>query len=371
MTKQNNKLNVVHVTFSLDIGGAEIVIFNLIRKFDKQKFNTSICSLTAGGDLVPELENAGIPIHVVQKNEGKDLKIYYRLYRFFRDNNIDIVHCHNMYMLLYCAIPAKLAGAIGVVLTEHANLRNPSKLYCFLSRVSQKFTDLITVNSQQVIDALVNDQGLKPRDMVIIPNGIDFAQYHQQFDTSALRSELGIDADDKVVGIVGRLVPVKDHLTLIKAFAKLVARLPSARLLIVGDGQELDNLKAFVEQQQLNERVIFTGFRRDILALLNVMHAFVLSSLKEGQSISILEAMAVGLPVVATAVGGTPELVMDNETGLLVPSQDPEALGNAIYKVLSDSETAARLGDAGRKRIQERYDLEKITRDYEEYYAKF
>ena len=101
------------------------------------------------------------------------------------------------------------------------------------------------------------------------------------------------------------------------------------------------------------------------------MHAYVLSSLKEGQSISILEAMAVGLPVVATAVGGTPELVLDNETGLLVPSQDPEALGNALYKVLTDSKTAARLGEAGRKRIQERYDLEKITRDYEEYYINF
>lgn len=189
-----------------------------------------------------------------------------------------------------------------------------------------------------------------------------------QADARGVREELGLKSDDFVIGMVSRLNATKDLLTLARAFARLHRAHSQAKLLIVGEGSERAKLEAFAAEQGLEREIILTGTRHDVPRLLRAMNAFALSSLSEGLSGAVLEAMCAGLPVVATAVGANVELVSEGETGFLIEPRADEALAERLSRLMADGEMARRFGAAGRRRVEEHYSLERMVARYEELY---
>jgi len=204
--------------------------------------------------------------------------------------------------------------------------------------------------------------------MVTIHNGIDTDRFGSPHDSSAIRAALGLCADQPVIGIVARLDPIKNHEALITAMKQIVAQLPRAVLLIVGDGPLRSELEAQVSSLALGDHVCFLGARADVPELLGAIDLFVLCSHSEGLSLTLIEACAAGKPIVATDVGGNAEVVQHQETGLLVPLGQPELLAEAILEVLGDREKALQMGQNGRRNFEEQFVLGAMVQEYEKLY---
>ena len=238
----------------------------------------------------------------------------------------------------------------------------------FLGRLSKA----VICDGEDVRRQLVEEQKLSPRNVVTIHNGVDTALYGQSYDKLAERSEgrrkLGLSEDTPVLTTVARLEPVKDQGTLLRAFEKVGATLPDARLVMVGDGSERRALEEQARRPALAGRVIFLGRRSDVADLLPLFDAFALTSTSEGLPLTILEAMAAGLPVVSTNVGAIPEAVVEGQTGHLVPVGDTERLTAALLKVLRDPGLRRKMGQEAQKRARAMFDLKVMTRRYEDLY---
>ena len=364
-----SKVNIMHLLFSLDIGGLETFVLSLLKKMDRSSFNFSVCSMSAGTRLRSEFEQIGIPVFVAEKRQGIDHSLALRLGKFLRRERIHIVHTHNNGPWLYGGVAAKLTGA-HLVHTEHSNPFSDRRKVLFGERCLAKITDTIISDSSKVANFMIHKQKIEPRKIETILNGVDVEMFQRNIDITAKRAEFQIGGNELVIGSVGRLVPVKDYLTLLKTFKIIVSKMKNCRLVILGDGVLRAELEAYTETEGLSQNVIFLGSRRDVPEIMPIFDVFTLSSLSEGLPIAILEAMATGVPVVATRVGGVPEVVVDGRTGLLVPPRNPEKLAEAIISILFDRGKIQLMGAAGRLRIEEKFNLTNTARSYEQVYHK-
>jgi glycosyltransferase involved in cell wall biosynthesis len=364
----NGVLPVLHVLNTLQTGGAEYLVLNLARALDRRRFPMLVCSLQGDGEIGAELRGLGVPTFVLERREGIDPFLVPSLVSLIRRHHVRIVHTHNVAPWLYAGLAARLAGA-AVCHTEHSSLfpeqRALKKAEWLLGHLSKA----VICDGEDVRRQLVEEQGLSPRNVVTVYNGVDTSTYGQPVDRAAGRQALGLELTAPVVGTVARLEPVKDQATLLEAFAQVAARLPEARLVVVGDGSQRAALEEQARQPALAGKVLFAGRRADVASLLPLLDAFVLSSVSEGLPLTILEAMAAGLPVVSTAVGVVPEAVVEGETGRLVPVKDAGRLAEAIGELLGDPTRARAMGAAGQKRARELFDLRVMTRRYEDLYA--
>jgi glycosyltransferase involved in cell wall biosynthesis len=238
----------------------------------------------------------------------------------------------------------------------------------FAERSLAKITDTIICDSNDVANFMIYKQSINSKKIMVILNGIDVEKFQRNIDTTNKKAELQIGEDEMVVGSVGRLVQVKDYPTLLKAFAIITNKINKCKLVILGDGILRAELEAYVNENGLSKKVMFLGSRRDIPEMMQIFDVFVLSSVSEGLPIALLEAMAAGIPVVATMVGGIPEVVVDGGTGLLVPPQNPAVLAEAISSVLLDKEKARYMGTSGRHRVVESFNLSNTSQSYEQVY---
>jgi glycosyltransferase involved in cell wall biosynthesis len=205
--------------------------------------------------------------------------------------------------------------------------------------------------------------------ITVIHNGIDTKIYSKYVDRDVKRKELNLADSDRIIGNIARFFPNKDHACLLKAFKLVVEKIPSAKLLIAGDGPLRNELLELTEELALTSTVKFLGNRRDIPELLRIFDVFALSSIKEGLPITLLEAMASEVPTVATDVDGNPELVVHNQTGYIVPARDPNSLADKIITLLMDKEKAKRMGEMGRVRAEEEFSFEKMSAKYDVLYS--
>jgi glycosyltransferase involved in cell wall biosynthesis len=219
-------------------------------------------------------------------------------------------------------------------------------------------------------EPLVREEGFKSDRVHFIPNGIDGSFYQDPPPRSELLDELGLDESNKLVGIVARLDPIKNHALLINAMKEVHERIPEARLIVVGDGPLSDELEQQTSELNVKDVVIFMGERGDVPRILSGLDLFVLSSLSEGMSITLVEAMAAGLPIVVTDVGGNPSIISSEENGTIVPSDDREALSEAITRLLNDEVNATQLGVKARKRFEEEFTLEKMVDRHRKLYEE-
>ena len=329
---------------------------NLALGFDPARFDLHLACLRNTGELLREVE--GLPVPRPVFNIGRHYCMgptrpygrLLRLARYIRRNLIQIVHSYGFYSNVFSVPAARIAGASIIVasIRDRGDILTPAQ-----RRIQQwacRLADCVLVNAEAIRQTLI-EQGYRRDNIVVIRNGIVLSRFGKKEKGATLRRELGLPPSAPLVVVFSRLNRMKGVEYFLDAAALLAARFPEVRFLIVGDGAGRSELEAHAGRLGLAERVTFTGFRTDVPDLLPEAAISVLPSLSEGLSNSLLESMASGVPVVAARVGGNPEIVEHDISGLLVPARDPAALAGAIGSLLQDPQLAARLGEAGRRRV--------------------
>jgi sugar transferase (PEP-CTERM/EpsH1 system associated) len=365
MTIPAEPIRVMHVVHSLQPGGMEHGVVKLVNGLDAARFTPSICSTTPGGALRPLVKPA-VPVIELDRRPGNDPKLPLALYRTFRQLRPHIVHTHAWGTLCEGLLAARLARVPVVVHGEHGTLQ----LKPYQARI-QRFAwgrvDRLLSVSSRLAERMSATTGFPVERIDVIRNGVDLSRFGKA-PRDAARRALGLDDATVAIGTAGRLVAVKDQASLIDAAGIVIARGRDVVVLLAGDGPLAADLKAQAAARGIGERVRFLGHRVDIESVFAAMDIFVLSSVSEGLSNTILEAMASELPVVATRVGGADELVVDGETGFLVPSQSPSALAEAIDGLTTQPARRQEMASAARRRALDDFAIERMLQNYGEFY---
>ncbi len=360
--------NVLHLCESSETGGAESVLISIVERLDKSRYRSTVCLLSEGW-LKDQLVARGVETFVIPQPRSFDFGWLLRAHRLLRERSIDVMHSHEFATNFYSSVLSAITG-IPVIATSHGknyysdNLRR-RLAYRFVARHAQLVAvshDLKRFMSERV--------GIPPEQIRVVHNGIDLKRYSIESAPGAVRHELGIDDAQYVLGTVGNLFAVKGQVYLLRAFKQVLDRAPASVLLIAGDGDQRMPLQQECERLGISGRVHFLGFRGDVPRLLQAFDVFVLPSLSEGLPLSILEALSLERPVVATAVGGNGEIIESDVSGFLVPPADSESLANAILKVLGDTAVSTRLGKAGRNRVEKAFSLDGMITEYQSLYEK-
>lgn len=369
----NDKPLIVHIIYTLSTGGMENGLVNIINRMPPGQFRHVIVCLTTADAFAARLTAPDVEIVELRKREGHDLRCYWNLRRLIKRLRPDIVHSRNL-----AALEAQLCtlGIRGIrrVHGEHGreifDVDGSNRKYLLLRKFMRVFIDHYIAVSKDLEAWLASSVGVAPEKITQIYNGVDHERFAPQTEKPlALLPKSWQELDGiLVVGTVGRLTPVKDQQALLHVMAQLPREHADihgrVRLLVVGDGPLRGELTGLAAELGLGEVVWLVGDRTDVPELLQLMDVFVLPSLGEGISNTVLEAMASGRPVVATAVGGNVELVEEGFNGSLVPVGDIDALTDALAALLRDHEARARQGDNARRRVCSEFDWERTVAAY-------
>jgi len=365
-----------------EMGGTERQAICLARTLDRTRFELRMACFHDQGSLRAEIEALRIPLTefpISHLYGPRTLRQQLRFAARLRRDRIQVLHAYNFYPIVFAVPFAKLAGVPVVVasIRDCGVYLSPSQRR--VQRLVCRLADRIVANAEAVRQWLVSD-GHRPDKISVIRNGIDLSLFGPRPADGRLRREIGLPADSPIVAILTRLTPKKGVEDFLEAAAIVTRCVPHARFAVVGGGNVVvdgaivpdvayrQTLGAQALRLGIADRVVFTGMRLDTPQLLSDIAVSVLPSLSEGLSNALLESMAAGVPVVATRVGGNPEVVDEGRTGLLVPPQDPSALAQAICRLLEDHELASRFSLAGQRRVTELFSLERMTRETERLY---
>jgi glycosyltransferase involved in cell wall biosynthesis len=358
---------IAHILSSFGQGGQERVAADLARLQRAHGHDVLAFSIAHGpeGPMAQVLREAGVPTTSTPKRARLDPSLPLRLASKLRQRRVDVVHTHNPHALIYGAPAAWLAGAIAVHSKHGMNPDRRRRLW--LRRTAARLVDAYVAVTPMLAAKAVEQNDCHPVRLHVISNGIDVSKFTPNLERRRdVRRELGIPEDAWVVGTVGRLAPEKDQTLLIDGMAPLLSE--KQRLVIVGDGPEKPGLTARVADTPGSPYVSFLGHRTDIERLLTAFDAFALTSRTEGLPLVLLEAMATGVPVVSTAVGGIPDLVKHDRTGLLVPAGDCAALTQALRALSADRTMSRLIGEAGRNEVLQRHSVDRMAREYDTLY---
>jgi glycosyltransferase involved in cell wall biosynthesis len=362
------RVRVVEILATGTNGGAQEHLFSLLSRLDKTRYEASVVALSAGS-AVRKLERAGFDVTVIDDPDDADairaLTAHLALIR------PDVIHTH-MYRADIVGTKAALALAETghrrpyVVSTVHSSRVRSAEDRELIRQLTPSMDQLIAVSKS--IERKIADEHRSGAPVRLIYNGVDLERYENQEACCTLPEEYGMEPGSQIVGVVARLEPEKGHQTLIEAWPHVLRSVPSAYLLIVGEGSRRDFLEQWAAAHKVAHRVIFTGRRDDIPAVTAALDVAVLPSWREAQGLSILEAMALSRPVVASDVGGIPEMVEDGVTGLLVEHDNPVALADAIVRLLTDHAFADTIARAGHDLVHDRFCIELMVKAIEQIY---
>ena len=361
-------VRVVEVMATGTNGGAQEHVYSLLSRMDRTRYEPRVVSLSPGS-AVRVIRSLGIPVTVF--DEPDDAIAVGALVAFLSDVGAEIVHNH-MYRAELVGTRAAIAlGEAGhrrpwVIGTVHSSRIRAAEDREVLRHLTPRMNHLVAV-SRAIVHKIAEE---RPSSVPVslVHNGVDLARYDRTEACCTLAEDYGLQPGAQIVGVVGRLEPEKGHPTLIDAWPRVLRSVPDAYLLIVGEGSRREALEHQVAELGIGSRVIFTGRRDDVPAVTAALDVAVLPSYREAQGLTILEAMALSRPVVASNVGGIPEMVEDGRTGLLVPPHDAEALAAAITRLLLDHPLADMLARAGHDLVHERFCLELMVRAIEDLY---
>ena len=364
------RVRVVELLATGTNGGAQEHVFSLMSRLDTDRYDATVVSLSAGS-AVRKLQRAGFPVVVI--DEPDDAIAVGALTAYLADLRPEILHTH-MYRADVIGTKAALALANAghrrqyVVSTVHSSRLRSGADRETLRNLTPHIDQLIAVSNAIVEKIEAERPGLAPVELIY--NGVDLDRYDHQEPCCTLRDEYGMEAGSQIVGVVARLEPEKGHQTLIDAWPHVLRRVPDAYLLVVGEGSRRDYLEHQAAANKVAHRVVFTGRRDDVPAVTAALDVAVLPSHREAQGLSILEAMALSRPVVASDVGGIPEMVEDGVTGLLVPHDEPEKLAEAIVRLLTDHAFADTIARAGHDLVHDRFCIELMIKKIETIYDR-
>ncbi len=368
---------VVHVVFRFDTGGLENGIVNLINRMPAEAYRHAIIALTeVSAAFASRIRRDDVLYFSLNKGGGHGVKLYPRLYRLFRQLAPAIVHTRNL-AALEAAVPAWLAGVPVRIHGEHGrdlgDLDGSRPKYRWLRRVFRPFVTRYIALSRELERYMTQRVGIPALNIAQIHNGVDADAFRPAPAGRSLipGCPFGLPGE-WLVGTVGRMQPVKDQMTLARAFVRSLEMAPGAakslRLVMIGDGPLKRRVEAILAAAGVAHLAWLPGERSDVAEIMRGLDCFVLPSLAEGISNTILEAMASGLPVVATAVGGNGELVAAGDTGCLVPAADTEGMASALLGYFDAPQTAARHGRAGRVRVERLFSLDVMVDRYRREY---
>ena len=367
---------IAHVVHSLEIGGLQNGLVNLINRLPGDRYRHAVISLTKSTEIVNRLSNPAVRVYALDKRAGQDFRIYLELVRLFRRIKPDVVHTRNL-STLEAQLAALLADVPHRVHGEHgrdiSDLDGARRRYQWLRRALEPIVHRYIAVSLELGRYLECEVGIPRRKIIAICNGVDTCKFAPGDVNCRDRFPDGFCAwDSVVVGTVGRMEAVKDQITLVRAFVRLVqggaGRYDHVRLLAIGDGTLRGPAQRLLEEAGMTDVAWLPGERDDVPELLRAMDIFVLPSLAEGISNTILEAMASGLPVVATDVGGNSELVVAGKTGILVPRADPDAMADAIRRYVDDPLRRREDGARGRQRCETEFSIDAMVERYSRLY---
>lgn len=354
-------IQVGHVLLSLRAGGLENGVVNVINGLDRREFLSTVCCLQSSGEFARRITDERCQVLEFGLRPGNDPRLVWRLARAFETLRLDIVHTRNAEAFFYGALAARLAR-VPVVHSEHGRVFPEKWHRALLQRWLLRGTARAFAVSRQLAEQLVAEIGVPPGSFKVIYNGVDTAKF-----AVAARHGRREARDDILIGSVGRLAAVKNYQLLLQAVARLPQDLPW-RLVLIGDGPERESLQQTIGQLGIGARVSLLGHRDDVAELLGDLDIFVLPSVSEGMSNTLLEAMAAGVAVVASDVGGNREIIEAGRSGLLFAPGDPQAAVQAIRQVASDAQLRGRLASAGAQRAATTFSLRAMLSAYEDLY---
>jgi glycosyltransferase involved in cell wall biosynthesis len=362
-------LGIAHVVVSLEMGGAERMVVDLARAQTSRGHRVMVYALNKATNptLRGLLTEAGVPVEELARGSGIDVRVLARLALAFRSQRPHVVHTHNEPPLIYATSAARLVGAPAVHTSHgpHKLSRGADLLVRGAARLTQRYVAV----TGALVEKLSGSGEVPPAKLRVIENGVNTDSFRPTAaERTTVRAELGIPPSAFVIGTVGRLAPEKNYGFLIRAAEPLLAK--GAHLLFVGDGVERTRLEQQAAESPNRAAIHFAGSQPDVRRFHAAMDVFSLTSTMEGLPIALLEAMASGLPVVASAIGGIPLVVEDGVTGLLIPSGEPEAFSTALGRVDRERPQAAAFGAAGRDRVVARYGLARMVDQYLDLYQE-
>lgn len=359
---------------SAEWAGGEVYLLQLAQRLDRSRVKLSaVCP--AAGPLVERLDRLGVATTVVPMTERLvDPRALVALTRHLRQEQPDVVQSHGARANFYGRLAARLAGVPRHLSTVHNSLYDypvsPLRraLYLAFDRLTVRWTETVLCVAESLARDLIERSHVPPQKIRVVHNGVDLVHFDPaRGDGERIRRAFGL-GPAPIVGIIGRMTPQKDHQTFLAALARVRSEVPDVRALIVGDGPLRAAIGDSAVRLGLADRCVFAGVREDIPDCLAAASVVVLSSVSEGFPFTVLEALAMARPVVATAVNGVTEIVEPDATGLLVPPRRPDLLAGAIVSLLRDPERALALGAAGRKAVEVRFPVEQMIERVERLY---
>jgi glycosyltransferase involved in cell wall biosynthesis len=375
VTPSSERTRLLKVVPTFMCGGTENQFMTLGRALDPTRFDLEFACLRRWGGFVAEIDERRIPLvefDIATFRSFNAIAQQAKLARYITRRRIDIVHAYNFYGNVFAIPPARLAAAPVIIASIRDRGPYLTPMQIRVQRYACRLADCVLVNADAVKQWLIA-QGYDASKIAIIPNGVDLERFDRRVEPDRLRRELGLPSGVPIVAVVSRLNRLKGIEHFLEAAAAVLGRFPDARFVVIGETNPNEReyqqvLARLAQKLGIGDRVVFAGLRTDVPELLAGATVSVMPSLNEALPNVLLESMAAGVPVVATRVGGTPEVVEDGENGLLVPPADSIALAVAIERLLADPELAARLARAGRDSVTKRFSMEQMVRATEQLY---
>lgn len=366
--KEVAALRVIHIVLSMDVGGMERGLVNHVREAQRLGEEVSVICLERPGVLASQLEALGAPVLCVFKKPGVRPGTIWHLERLLRQLRPDVVHTHQVGPLFYGA-PAAWQAAVPVrVHTEHGNHYGVRWQNRVLGRLAGRFTHRFFCLSEDIAQEAAACR-IVPRSKIrVITNGIDLSRFEPSVCKESLRQQLGLPVAGPLIGTISRLAPVKCQDVLLRGFAQLRQSIPTARLVLVGDGPKHAALLELAHELGISASVHFVGYQATPEDYLRCFDVFALTSSSEGMPQSLMEAAAARIPIVASRVGGIPELIEHDTCGRLFSAGNCDELASTLFTALNERERSSTMADVARQRVQQRFDVRLMA---EEYHRRF
>lgn len=368
------RLRILHVLDNLNTGGTELNAVRTAERLDRERFDVRFVCLQPDGPLRARLDAAGIPVRgmpIPSLLSAGAVRRGLELRALVRQEGIDVVHAHDPYANVLAAPWVRTSGR-GAVIASHRWWRDVHRPNVrTANRLAYRFAHRVLANSQAVGELVVREEGVPRERLVVIPNFVEEAAFTPlpADRRRELRARYGLGENDIAIGVIANLYPVKDHATLLRAVARIAPAWPALKVVLFGDGGERERLQQIAASGGIADRIIMPGRVAHEAGLAGMFDLGALTSVEEGFPNFVVEAMAAARPVVATRVGGIPDAVLPDETGLLVPSGDDAGLAAAIESLLRDPERRHRMGASGAARARALYHLEAVMPALERLYS--
>lgn len=355
----------------LGLGGAEKLLSLSLPHIDREKYDYEVAYLLPWKDaLVDDFTRENIPVHCLNQSKAYDVRAVWNLNKLLRQRNVDVLHVHLPYSGIMGRIASRMSPVKAVVYTEHNLWQRYHKATSLFNKMTYRWNDAVIAVSREVERSIRDNYSVNGKPALdVIHNGVDIEQLQSVVDTGRdIRPEFGIPADHALVAHVANFTPKKRHCDLLHAIKLVKDQNPKVTFILVGQGPLQDQMKEQATELGINDNVVFAGFRLDAADIMAAADMFVLPSQFEGMPVSMLEAMALGTPVIAARVGGIPEVLEDNRDGILIDPKNPKQLADNVLKLITDKTLKKTLADNALEKVRQHFSIEDMVHSTESVY---